>query len=545
MKYISRSKTDGLSRKLYDELVLPQTALYRKFGYHEGAITAEHKENGKVVGAPTTSLVSSIEYSGGRVLEYEYDKEERITKVTELENGSVVSVTEYTYDSLGQLLTEVVNGTTVNTLTYDGYGNITSKNGVAYSYGNNVWKDLLTAVGDNTITYDAEGNPTSYLGHTLSWEKGRTLKSYDGISFEYNESGIRTVKQTASTKHTYTLDGTKILREYFGGRSIIPMYDSEDNVCGIVYNGESYFFVKNLQGDVTHITNADGEVVAKYSYDAFGKPTTVFDSSGKSIAHYNPFRYRSYYYDTETGLYYLQSRYYDANTGRFVNADEVIYLGESGSIINNNLFLYCENDPNDIIDPSGNYIVYIHGWQDDQPLHAKKNKSLLSQKYTVYLHEVTYTSAFTNIWNNKYLRDGRRAKIDIVIINLHGNGVSSIKYVDFSKLKSRMIDTLLLLSCNSGHEDHRSINAAYKFYKNNSIRQMICCDGEHVRRLSGKYVRHSVKGTGRFKEFLVYDKKRTSRGFILYRKRGQVVVRYSIGNYFSNITKMLNAVGKW
>ena len=80
---------------------------------------------------------------------------------------------------------------------------------------------------------------------------------------------------------------------------------TEDEVCGIVYNGNAYYFVKNLQGDVIYITNANGEIVAKYSYDAWGKPTTVFDTSGKNIAYYNPFRYRCYYYDVETGLYYL------------------------------------------------------------------------------------------------------------------------------------------------------------------------------------------------------------------------------------------------
>ena len=72
-------------------------------------------------------------------------------------------------------------------MVYDNYGNILSKNGVAYTYGDAKWKDLLTKVGEQTITYDKQGNPTSYLGHTLTWEKGRQLKSFDGNTYTYNK----------------------------------------------------------------------------------------------------------------------------------------------------------------------------------------------------------------------------------------------------------------------------------------------------------------------------------------------------------------------
>ncbi len=118
--------------------------------------------------------------SDGRTISYEYDAEERITKVIDSADGT----TEYTYDALGQLLTEKVNGTLVNEMTYDNYGNIVSKNGKAYTYGDAVWKDMLTAYNGQAIEYDAQGNPTSDLGHTLTWEKGRQLKSFDGNTYE-------------------------------------------------------------------------------------------------------------------------------------------------------------------------------------------------------------------------------------------------------------------------------------------------------------------------------------------------------------------------
>jgi hypothetical protein len=128
-------------------------------------------------------------------------------------------------------------------------GNILSKNGKAYTYGDGVWKDLLTGFDGKTIAYDAQGNPISYLGHTLTWEKGRQLKSFDDNTYTYNANGIRTSKTVDGIKHEYVLDGTKILREVWDGNTLVPLCDNEDSVCGIVYNDVPYFFLKNLQGD--------------------------------------------------------------------------------------------------------------------------------------------------------------------------------------------------------------------------------------------------------------------------------------------------------
>lgn len=128
------------------------------------------------------------------------------------------------------------------------------------------------------------------------------------------------------------------------GNTLIPLYDNEDAVCGIIYNNTPYYFIKNLQGDVIAITNKNAAVVAKYSYDAWGVPTIISDTSGIGIASINPFRYRSYYYDTETQLYYLQSRYYDPVVGRFINSDDTSYLNPR-NINGINLYSYCANNP--------------------------------------------------------------------------------------------------------------------------------------------------------------------------------------------------------
>ena len=155
----SQSESDHLGRKVFDELQLGKANLYRQFSYADGVATPKHVEEGAVQSKPTTTLVSKIEFADGRTIEYEYDEEERITKVIDSVDGIIV----YDYDALGQLKTETVNGTVVNAMSYDNYGNITEKNGVAYTYDTSgVWKDLLTQVGTDEsgkIEYDANGNP--------------------------------------------------------------------------------------------------------------------------------------------------------------------------------------------------------------------------------------------------------------------------------------------------------------------------------------------------------------------------------------------------
>ncbi len=353
----SHSQTDSFGRKVFDELQLGTDFVSRQFVYHAGKVTAEHKTNAKVKSSATTQLVSQIILSDGRTLSYEYDAEERITKVTD----SIDGTTEYTYDALGQLLTETVNGEVVNSMEYDNYGNIVEKNNKAYIYGDATWKDLLTGFDGKTIEYDAQGNPVKYLGHTLTWEKGRQLKKFDNIEYTYNANGIRTSKKINGVLHTYTLDGTKILRETWDGNTLIPLYDNEDGVCGILYNDVPYYFIKNLQGDVIAIVDRDAQTVARYSYDAWGVPTVTLDTSDCQIADINPFRYRGYYYDKEIGLYYLQSRYYDSQTGKFISSDDAVYGLMTTNESARNIFCYCHNNAVNMIDKDGHAAANIVG----------------------------------------------------------------------------------------------------------------------------------------------------------------------------------------
>jgi RHS repeat-associated protein len=155
------------------------------------------------------------------------------------------------------------------------------------------------------------------------------------------------------------LDGTNIVKETWGSNTLIPLYDLDGTVCGIKYNGTAYYFYKNLQGDIIAITNSAGTVVARYTYDAWGKCTITSDTSGVSIATINPFRYRGYYYDTESGMYYLQSRYYDPTVGRFVNEDDSYLIKITDVLFGVNLYTYCKNDPISNNDPTGYWYISL------------------------------------------------------------------------------------------------------------------------------------------------------------------------------------------
>ena len=151
--------------------------------------------------------------------------------------------------------------------------------------------------------------------------------------------------------------GSTLVSEYYGGKTLEFFYDESGAPYGFSYKSSStaapamYYYVTNLQGDVTNILDASGNVVASYTYNAWGK---VLTATG-SMASINPIRYRGYYFDTETGLYYLKSRYYDPELARFINADSQISTYASGL----NLFSYCFNNPVNRVDQTGHWPKWI------------------------------------------------------------------------------------------------------------------------------------------------------------------------------------------
>ena len=140
-------------------------------------------------------------------------------------------------------------------------------------------------------------------------------------------------------------------------------YDSTGKRVGFANGDTLYYYLYNVQGDVIAIMRAaTGQVVAKYSYDAWGK-CTVTNATGYTVGEKNPFRYRGYYYDTETGLYYLNSRYYSPEFGRFISADtsDVITASIESASWDKNLFAYCDGNPITRVDDGGEFWHFIAG----------------------------------------------------------------------------------------------------------------------------------------------------------------------------------------
>ena len=273
-------------------------------------------------------------------------------------DGEVIT---YTYDNLGQLLSAA--GDQIYTYTYDNAGNILTANGHTYDYRDADWKDLLTAFDGQEIDYDASGNPLSYYNSTrwnFTWKNGRNLvraSSENGtILFEYDSDGLRTKKTVSGgAAHNYFYAGGQLLRESYSGNFLDFSYDANGYPYALKYNGTTYYYITNLQGDVMYLVDGTGATVASYEYDPFGN---ILSATG-SMAEINPLRYRGYYYDVELEMYYLQSRYYDPMVGRFINADDVALLGASGTALGYNLFSYCENKPISRIDCGGELFFEI------------------------------------------------------------------------------------------------------------------------------------------------------------------------------------------
>ena len=347
----------------------------------------------------TTAKGSSTKLSG---FKYAYNAVGNITRITNLLDNTYVA---YAYDSLGQMqfATEYDASGTAQCrykYYYDNAGNLTSweiQDGTGsltgvehtYTYGDSNWKDLLTAFDGHAITYDGSGNPLSYYNgksYTMSWRNGRQLASVavggKTYSYEYDVNGLRTRKTNSDGGYTqyYIVDGLTVAEQRFTSTgaekyTLRYLFDESNSPVGfgIQYPSDAstywknYYFAKNLQGDVIALYSSDynsstdsyyGTLVATYEYDPWGKPTGIYKPDGygvsqtaSHVAAYNPFRYRGYRYDAETGFYYLQSRYYDPAICRFINADGYASTGQG--FTGYNMFAYCNNSPANGSDPSG------------------------------------------------------------------------------------------------------------------------------------------------------------------------------------------------
>ena len=287
---------------------------------------------------------------------------------------------------------------TLRRSAYDTAGNIRSitKDGTvtkSFGYTNPLWPDLLTSVTSGSTTKDilyegqtqtsdlpSSGNPITYYNgkdYAFTWTKGRQLAKavVDGktVEYTYDMSGVRTSKTVNGTTYNYTTLSGKVMRQQWDGKTLEFVYDDGNQPFAMIYNDGStstlYYYVLNAQGDVIALLNSAGVLVASYNYGAWGN-YSVHDNKGVKntsptfIGHINPLRYRGYYYDRETRLYYLQSRYYDFANCRFINADGVVTTNVA-EFLECNMFTYCTNNPINFSDEDGK-CYYANGvWTHD------------------------------------------------------------------------------------------------------------------------------------------------------------------------------------
>ena len=373
----SKAQRPGLSYGLTVDGVTRQTLEYDALSRRTKEIVTlsggSKRENRYIFGTinhltDTDSLLESMS-NGTDSWNYTYDNAGNITAITS--GGKRIS---YQYDKLNQLIREN-NGVLNETIlyTYDAGGNITSrktydytegtlqtiKKNETFSYRSDGWKDQLLSWNGYRYTYDAGGNPTLLRGVPLTWGEGRRLKkvslSWGTVDFAYDSDGKRVRKTSGNTETKYYYNGSTLsglVRTTTGSTGTTKttvqfVYDAEGKPFLLRLNGKTdYFYLYNGLGDVVGLVDSSNKVVVRYQYNSWGKVTSSEDTSGVSLATLNPFRYRKYVYDPETGLYCLGSRYYDPEVGRFVNADDPgTIFAKPQELYNKNLYAYCDNNP--------------------------------------------------------------------------------------------------------------------------------------------------------------------------------------------------------
>lgn len=317
----------------------------------------------------TTTSLKKIT-TDNNTYEYTYDTLGNIVEV-KIDNNLT---NKYYYDDINQLIREddLINNQTV-LYTYDLGGNLLNKKYYIYNSDTLIKEDTysystsrmdqLTSYNNINITYDALGNPITIGNQNLTWTNGRWLQSIEEgsniYSYKYNEDGIRTSKTINGITTNYSLLEKNIVFEETNNSVIYYIYDASGNVIGLKYNNNTYYYEKNIQNDVIGIMDDSFNLLAIYEYDSWGKILSIKDSNGNeitdlsNIALMNPIRYRSYYYDDEINMYYLNSRYYNPEWGRFVNGD--VYLSTGQGILSLNIYAYTENNPISRIDADGEF----------------------------------------------------------------------------------------------------------------------------------------------------------------------------------------------
>ena len=299
--------------------------------------------------------------------EISYDEKQRVIKE---------ETREFTYTQEGYIKTDSKNSVSYE---YDNLGNIVKKNegGIEYTYkylNNNRLKSVESNNKKINISY-YESNPLyPSLIERSEGEKREEIKlSYEGrrlsiveigtkkYLYKYDSLGQRVIKEEGNNKERYQYQDGRIKQvEKEGEYSLIYSYSSNGIIQSVseISNKDikTYFYLIDIIGNIVGLVDENGNIVVEYDYSSYGKVEVKKDTVG--ISKKDHIRYKGYIYDEETKLYYLISRYYDPEIGRFISPDSVEYI-EPSCISGLNLYVYCCNDPINMYDPSGNFAISI------------------------------------------------------------------------------------------------------------------------------------------------------------------------------------------
>ena len=323
-------------------------------------------------------ISASTDYAhrGERI--YSYNEFSEIIKATETYSNGAKYIYDYVYDNGGNILTETVSvkgaksGTVSIGIPSSESESVTTETHT-YVY-DEVWKDKLVSYDGKAITYDEFGCPIDYMGSAMTWDIYGGLTSVDNgtdtITYTYMGDGQRRSKTVNGVTTTYHYNNGMLLSETTGDETLRYYYDSTGKVASVIYqkgDGEEtgYFYTRNVQGDIIAIyRSSDSTLVGTYEYDLWGKVISIAkagsDADPEGILEKNPFRYRGYYYDNETGFYNLNARYYDPEIRRFISADSMsVLMIATVSLDCKNLFAYSENNPITSKDSTGNVVETV------------------------------------------------------------------------------------------------------------------------------------------------------------------------------------------
>ena len=375
--YSEKTIYDDFERVKQKQTIVGDVVITQNYAY-----MVSNKVTGDRLRYYSAAYTSSSKYAAIG-FNYAYDLNGNIVSIKTSANESGCTTnyqTTYTYDEAGQLTGAYDEAAGIRyAYSYDQHGNLMSKE--SYSVAEDGTETLL----DQTImeydgmvlknSYSSANGKTQYqyqagkyLRYSSSsagiisygWGEGRMLNGIRNSStgvisqYSYNEEGLRSQKILRKNSLIITTDyvwGKNGLEGFTNGEdTVVVLYGSDGMPVGFTLNGESYAYIKNLQGDVLRILDTNGTTVVEYTYDPWGAQTVTGDTE---LAAINPCSYRCYDYDEESGLYYLQSRYYNPETGRFLNADDTEYLQVCDSVLSYNIFTYCKNNPIAFEDQTG------------------------------------------------------------------------------------------------------------------------------------------------------------------------------------------------